>query len=332
MQKFARPRQGISAAENHHSGQSFDRSVIAFRIENAKTVAIENELFTQQPRYPALSGLRIPRHQQIPSPDRERQRVSVVGVSEQEMAPRFDGLGNQPFFEKLPDVAGHGGWTITGKNIVGGCLQNLAAPGHRDAHLRGAEQLMVVLSVANRHGVVRRQPEDRKRLAQSGGFADGLGQHHHAAAVEHKHQRQLQPLKDCENPRRRIRAGIEDGLSNGTDDSFAPQFLQENRRRRWRENPRVPAVGKLDHCAVLGHYCVYEVQIARHPAQIRKHTARYQQHHDALGTSLGDGFPHFRIEGIVAGDGAIEIQSQRCEFHVTHLCINTRFPFSGGSG
>ena len=75
------------------------------------------------------------------------------------------------------------------------------------------------------------------------------------------------------------------------------------------------------------------MQVTHNPAQIRQYTARYQQHHDALGTRLGDGFPYLRIENIVAGYGAIEIQGERCEFHTGDSLSTVAFrePFMFGT-
>ena len=83
------------------------------------------------------------------------------------MPSRLERLRNRPGFQHCADVASYGGRTIAGEHVVCGCLQGLAAPSDRNAHLARVEQLVVILSVADPHGVVRRQTEDRERLAKT---------------------------------------------------------------------------------------------------------------------------------------------------------------------
>jgi hypothetical protein len=52
------------------------------------------------------------------------------------------------------------------------------------------------------------------------------------------------------------------------------------------------------------------MQVARDPAKIFKNSACDQRDHDALCAKLPYSFAHVRIENIVLGDRAIEIESQ----------------------
>jgi hypothetical protein len=53
-------------------------------------------------------------------------------------------------------------------------------------------QLMVVLRIADRDGVVGRKAERAESRPQPRSFADRLGKHHQAASIEQQHERDFE--------------------------------------------------------------------------------------------------------------------------------------------
>jgi len=56
------------------------------------------------------------------------------------------------------------------------------------------KKVMVVFCVSYRNRVVRRETKDTQGVSQAGALADGLWEHHEAAAVEQDNKRQLAAL------------------------------------------------------------------------------------------------------------------------------------------
>ncbi|MEZ5287891.1 MAG: hypothetical protein R2712_24445 [Vicinamibacterales bacterium] len=54
--QLARGGQGILSAEDDHAGQAAERQEVAFRVDGAEAVALEDELLAQQARKSRLAG------------------------------------------------------------------------------------------------------------------------------------------------------------------------------------------------------------------------------------------------------------------------------------
>jgi hypothetical protein len=169
---------------------------------------------------------------------------------------------------------------------------------------------VIVLRIADPHGIMRRKAEDCQSLTQARSFADGLRQDHHSTTVEAEHQRQLESLEDSENPRSFALVSLDNRLSNRAGDTLALQLVEQSRWRRLPEDCRISAVGKFDHSAVLCDERIDEMQIAYNATQVFEHAARDEHDYDTLSAKLGYRLTHVRVKNIVLGYRAIEVQSE----------------------
>ena len=69
-------------------------------------------------------------------------------------------------------------------------------------------------------------------------------------------------------------------------------------------------MGKLDYGAILCDDGVHKMQAARNPPQVLEDSTGHEYDDDVLRPQLGYGLTHLRVQHIVPGDGAIEVESK----------------------
>ena len=65
-------------------GQRFERSIVAFRIDDADAIALQDRLLAQQARQPRFAGARLAGDQNRPAAHGEADFAAVVLMPEQE--------------------------------------------------------------------------------------------------------------------------------------------------------------------------------------------------------------------------------------------------------
>jgi hypothetical protein len=154
-----------------------------------------------------------------------------------------------------------------------------------------SKKVVVVFRIPDGNGVVPRETKRMQRVSQAGAFADGLWQHHEAAAVEEDCERQLQLSDGRENCGCNCGISFHDALARRECNSAAPQFIEEDSRRRLTNDSRL-TVGKRDDRAIFGYYAIDEIELSRDIPQVGQHSTSYDEDNDAMGAGFGDGPLH----------------------------------------
>ena len=86
-QQLTRRRRRILAAEHRDTGQRLERPVVAFRIDDAHAVAVQDQLLAEQTGHPGLARLRVAGDQHVATANRQGELASIFGVAEQQSPP-----------------------------------------------------------------------------------------------------------------------------------------------------------------------------------------------------------------------------------------------------
>jgi hypothetical protein len=91
--QLASVRRRIVAGERDDARQRLERSIVAFGIDDADAIALQNELFAQQPGEPRLAGARLAGDENRSSANRQADGFAVLLAPEHEPAPPHLGGG-----------------------------------------------------------------------------------------------------------------------------------------------------------------------------------------------------------------------------------------------
>ena len=100
----------ILATEHGNTRQRLERPVVAFRIDDADAIAVQDQLLTEKAGDPGLARLRIAGHQHIAPAHRERELTSIFGIAEQQAPPGPRRNGKLTAVRDRAQVAGDGRW------------------------------------------------------------------------------------------------------------------------------------------------------------------------------------------------------------------------------
>src|SRR3974377_1755745 len=108
----------IGGSQHDHAWQSFQSSIIAFGIDDAHAVALDDHLLAKETGGPGLSGLRFSTNQNVAPPDYARD-VLAVRFSAHGEPVAAESAGRKPRLGYRPaNVSGNGGWTLAVDNPV----------------------------------------------------------------------------------------------------------------------------------------------------------------------------------------------------------------------
>ena len=201
------------------------------------------------------------------------------GLAEQH-APIIRAMGRELWMAAhFADVIGERLRPASLQNIVGDLLKRLASPTDGYADLTGIEQRVVILRIADPDTVVQRKPHRIERLAQAGRLVDPLRQHHHAAAVEDEHQRQLQFSDRLQDLRRRRGIGFDHAIAE-CELTPRSQSSAQQLARRWTPQHACPPIREREHSAVFCHDRVEQVLLGQHAAQIGQNATGHEHDRD----------------------------------------------------
>ena len=80
--ELPRARRRILSAERDDAGQVAERLIVPLGIDDAQAVALQDQLFAEQPRQPRLAAARFAGDQDRPSADGESHGFAVVLASQ----------------------------------------------------------------------------------------------------------------------------------------------------------------------------------------------------------------------------------------------------------
>ena len=310
-----RRRRRIAPAQDRDARQSLERAVVTFGIDHAEGIAMEDQLLAEQPRHPRFSRPRVAGDEDIPAANGERELAAVFTESESQTTPRAFGHGQSSAFGERSNLPCHVAGACAMQHHIRRCAQRRAAPFNRDSDLGEAQQLVIVLRVADGDRIPRRGAQDVQRGAQPGGLADPLGHPHDPAAIEYEHQRQLQRPNHVEHHCSVHRLRIDQRMARAMGNAPPAKFFQECGRRRWREHRRVFAVRKVHDAAVLGDDPVHEVQISGEGPEVIENATGDEQHEDPAGTRRGDRLARTGVQRVRGRDGPVVIERKDGELH-----------------
>ena len=228
-QQLAWRRRSIFASEHGHAGQAFERAVVAFRIDGAHAIAVQNQLLAEQTRDPRFSGFRRRR-----SPGRcgrgrrARIRDRPPGTRAADDVGRAAESGRLPGCGELSHIVGDGRRPGAGERrrrrppATPCCPTRPRRPlppaaGARDRSRRRR----------SRRCCARTAAASRAPTCSPVALLTPCGSGHHAAAVEDEHQRQFERANDLQQPRRLVGVRIDQALSRGEGNAATAQFGDE---------------------------------------------------------------------------------------------------------
>ena len=309
-QQLPRGWRRILPAEDGDPRQRLERSVVAFGIDDAHAVPVQNQLLAEQPCHPGLAGLRVAGDQHVAPPHGERELATVFRVPEHETTACLADDRNLLRCRDLPDVGRDGWCPSAGNGEVGGGLQGIAAPGHCGADLGESQHLVVVFGVADGQHVPRRQPQHVERRTQARRLAHALRQCHDPAAIEGEHERQFECPDGLQDANGLIGLRVHQAFAALKWNPTCRQPGAQRGRHKWRQQRGVAAFGEMHNGAVLRDNAIHEMKVAGHAAQFTQDASGDQQHDDAPGARIADGRADRRVETVAAGNGPVVVERQ----------------------
>ena len=290
------------------SGSTESEAVIALRIHHAHAIALKDELLAEQTGQPRFAGARLARDENRPAAHRERDLGSIVLVAKHEMAPsHLD--GRQPrLLREAAHVGGHCCGAGAVDDLVGDGSERMAPPCHRRADFARIEEVVIVLRVADPHGVVDGNPQGAQRLAKACRLGHGLRKHHEAPSIERQGQRQLEGSQHLQDGGCGRRVRLDDAFTEGELHVAAAQLVQKSRVRRMRQRHVSSAGREVQYGPVLGDDHVEERQISGSPPQVSDPSACGQDDDDPLPPEIRDRTAHSGIEHAVDRDRAVVVE------------------------
>jgi hypothetical protein len=288
---------------------------VAFGIDHRALIAGGHDALDEALGRGRLAATRRAGEEHDLAVGRQRHRLPA-GV-----AAELDGARRRPQRlevgrDQRVDELAHAGRGAPARDQVGAVAQRRQRVGHGDAALAGGQERVVVLGVAHADGVAWREPERVERGGQAGALVDAAREHHDGALVEDDLQLEPEVVDLLEHVElMRLARGDDDLADAEGSDAALPQPLDQARRRRLTERPRLVRTRQVQQAAVLGDDGVAGGGVGEDAQQVVELAAGDEHHRAPAGAQPAQRGDGGWADPAVIGEGLVVIAGEHAKAH-----------------